>query len=107
MDCFNVIAAAAGGWDKVKLVGIYIEETSGIPAWKLGIYSPNTPAALRLNSDAIAWCSGVLIAPNSEINFFVGNSDVNVHFTTSSIQMPASASASISTIRGTAILFTW
>lgn len=102
MDCFNVIAAAAGGWDKVKLVGIYIQRASEIPAWKLGIYSPNTPATLSINSDAIAWCSGVLIAPNSEIEFIANHSSFSVQFKTSSIQI-----VSTSTIRGTAILFTW
>ena len=103
MDCFNVIAAAAGGWDKVKLVGIYTQRTSEIPAWKLGIYSPNTPAILSINSDAIAWCSGVLIAPNSVIEFSANqNSSFIIQFSTSSIQI-----MSTSTIKGTAILFTW
>lgn len=102
MDCFNVIAAAAGGWDKVKLVGIYNQRTSEIPAWKLGIYSPNIPATLGTNSDGLAWCSGVLIAPTSEIEFIANHNSFNVHFNTSSIQV-----ASTSTIRGIAILFTW
>lgn len=101
MDCFNVIAAAAGGWDKVKLVGIYIEGTSGIPAWKLGFYSFNIPVTVSLNSAAITWCSGVLIAPNSEIVFHADGCTLRILFATSSIQ------SSISTIKGTAILFTW
>lgn len=101
MDCFNVIAAAAGGWDKVKLVGSYTEQTVSIPAWKLGIYSPSTPATVNTPNPSITWCSGVLVAPGSMIDFRSDSGSYKIQFTTSSIL------TAFPTLRGTAILFTW
>ena len=34
----SAIALAAGGWDKVKLVGMYNAITASIPSWKIGFF---------------------------------------------------------------------
>ena len=99
----SAVALAAGGWNKVKLVGIYTQTASNIPLWKLGIYSPNEPATTSGSpANSITWPSGVLIAPNSTVGFIVDGNGFNAHFESNAITNPNSF-----VIHGIAILFTW
>lgn len=98
----SAIALAAGGWDKVKLAGIYTHIASLIPSWKLGIYSPHAPATLGGTMSGLAWCSAVLISSNSRVDYVNAGMSFSVQFNTQSI-----TSSTSSDICGTAVLFNW
>ena len=104
----SAIALAAGGWQNVKLVGIYTAPNKTLPAWKLGICS--TLSLLHNKSDTSGAVIGtgqntVLVAPGSRIFGFYGSNSGSLVFSTTTIA--ESHSANDWEIEYTAVLFTW
>lgn len=120
MDSFAVsaIGLAAGGWQNVKLVGIYTR-TSNVPSWKLGIcqITQFSQGALMINGNSehsltsvLAEPASIVIAPGNGVNMVTGLNN----FSGSSIRFDAEVAAfNTSTVDISnpgwccAVLFTW
>ena len=62
----SAIALAAGGWQNVKLAGMYYEARTSIPTWKIGLFQ-----LLSCRSDAAsasnAWGTSIVSHPITAI----------------------------------------
>lgn len=110
----STIGLAAGGWDKVKLVGIYSTDTTGIPSWKLGICnitemsSGGTAITQTGLACTIAPFSAVLVAPETHVTYVTGCTSSSNYGTVSILTKAVQFTAN--SIRGSAfvaVLFTW
>lgn len=104
----SAIGLAAGGWDKVKLTGIYTSKSNAIPAWKLGLCS--TLSILLNNRDGDQQVCGVgqntvLVAPGSTIYGYWGSGSGGLSFKSTSIAN--SSGGNDWKLEFTAVLFTW
>lgn len=102
----SAIGLAAGGWQNVKLVGIYNSVSNSIPTWKLGICSVLSLLASRSTANSSGNVGGtrdtVLISPGSALEGYMDTSACSIIFETNRIKHGDS--------RGfvfTAVLFTW
>lgn len=96
----SAIALAAGGWQNVKLAGIYTYAATSIPAWKLGICSINSISAS--SNGSIAYHNVSLIGPGTKIENIKDSQHVTVELGYSAI-----TSAGYGFLYFTAVLFTW
>lgn len=98
----SAIALAAGGWQNVKLVGIYTASRLGLPTWKLGVCSIPSISYLNMSMGAsIAPQSTILVAPGTSINCGEGESTFTlVTFTNTAVSVATGHNI-------TAVLFTW
>lgn len=104
----SAIGLAAGGWDKVKLTGIYTSKNSAIPPWKLGLCS--TLSILLDNKEISGKVCGigqntVLVAPGSSIYGYWGSGSGSLSFKSTSIDI--SRQGNDWRLDFTAVLFTW
>lgn len=98
----SAIALAAGGWQNVKLVGIYTTAKTSIPTWRLGICSVNTLITDYSSANgSIGLAVPVqIIAPRTSILLQTSISpNREIYFDTSEIVC--------NTLQFTAILFRW
>lgn len=110
----STIGLAAGGWDKVKLVGIYTAGTTGIPTWKLGVCNITTMSsgggALSNQGlfGTVAPFSSIIVAPGATITYVIGFSvdgnKQNVSTRTSTVSFTANSIAGTNHV---SVLFNW
>lgn len=102
----SAIGLAAGGWQNVKLTGIYNSITNSIPTWKLGICSVLSLLANRSIQNSSGSVGGtrdtVLISPGSILSGYSDSTACSITFETNRIKHGESRGLTF-----TAVLFTW
>lgn len=101
----STIGLAAGGWQNVKLAGIYTTATANTSSWKLGIVSFGHPVGGVWTDTCSTSYPSMIVAPGSRITghiFYLGSaSQFSLVFSTSSIVADQNG------LFFTAVLFRW